>query len=117
MRAPPREPSPRFVPGDPFCSPATVWTVRCCAALGLIGVWASILLDRPIGVPLVVGAFLGAFVTTLRAQWTSQGRIAQQSAGRCVACWYDLSGLKPGTPCPECGNTRLFRECPPCTHD
>ncbi len=36
---------------------------------------------------------------------TSVRRLRRRRAGRCPACAYDLRGLPPGTPCPECGKS------------
>jgi hypothetical protein len=35
-------------------------------------------------------------------------RRARRRAGKCTHCAYDLKGLTPDTPCPECGTIRLL---------
>ena len=57
-----------------------------------------------------IGPGLAANIATFTAAWAilwlafSQARtLTRRIRGRCPACNYDLRGLAPGTPCPECG--------------
>jgi hypothetical protein len=47
----------------------------------------------PLWMPLILFAGLGAL------SW----RLDRSSTDSCAACAYDLSGLRTGAPCPECG--------------
>lgn len=38
---------------------------------------------------------------------SSTRRILRARRGLCTRCAYDLKGLSPGSPCPECGNSPL----------
>lgn len=50
--------------------------------------------------PLILGSLaLGA------AAWRLERRAMPREAGHC-SCGYDLAGLRPGQPCPECGAIR-----------
>jgi hypothetical protein len=43
----------------------------------------------------------GGWTLTALVWWMSRGA-ARVKAGACPSCRYDLSGLPPGSPCPEC---------------
>jgi hypothetical protein len=55
--------------------------------------------DTSLWLPLWIPALIALALTF--AAWRSHGR-TNRGASLCPSCNYDLSGLPPGSPCPEC---------------
>jgi len=60
---------------------------------------------RPLWLGLAADTTLFATLAWVGSQLPSAiRRRKRRRAGRCIRCGYDLAGLSPGTPCPECAN-------------
>lgn len=80
--------------------PATnlwTWNASQLRALPLHPIWRGIIVDSLIYAAAWATMFIG--IGTIR-------RALRRRAGRCTRCAYDLSGLRSGTLCPECGSAR-----------
>ncbi len=91
--------------GIPSSPPTRAWTIR---ALPLHPIWRGIIVNS---------LFYAAFWTSLFVGIGAIRRALRRRAGRCTRCAYDLSGLRSGTLCPECGAARGVHPTPRAERD
>jgi hypothetical protein len=75
------------------CPPSLCRAKNNIRLLGTIPIWRGLLLDAH----FYAATFLGLSLTPAFAR-----RLLRRPAGHCPLCNYDLAGLPPGAPCPEC---------------
>ncbi|MFM9994743.1 MAG: hypothetical protein ACKVU4_02955 [Phycisphaerales bacterium] len=61
------------------------------------------LLPDPLGFTVNTGVYAAAWFTLL-CGFSAARHLLRGQPGGCPACGYDLTGLPPSTPCPECGH-------------
>ncbi len=85
-------PRPASAPGYPFLgSWYEAWKLR---ALPLRPIWRGLAIDTAF--------YAGVSFLFLRGAAAAR-RAHRRRRARCTRCAYDLTGLQPGAPCPECG--------------
>jgi hypothetical protein len=75
------------------CPPSLCRAENNIRLLGTIPIWRGLLLDAH---------FFAATFLALGAVPALTRRVLRRAPGQCASCRYDLSGLPPGSPCPEC---------------
>jgi hypothetical protein len=96
-------PSPRPVPNTRGTKLGSIMAKRSPGQMTLSSVHARVIPLRPL--PLRLAFNVGFWYVTYAAVasvGTGLRGLARRARGRCATCNYGLSGLPPGSPCPEC---------------
>lgn len=83
-------------PVKPAIAPGLLGGFALYAPLPMSPLWPAFAADT---------LFFGAVVWSARTTIRAISRRLRIKPGHCPSCGYSLSGLAPGSPCPECGGT------------
>jgi len=91
-----------------LCTRSLVVTVACAAASLAYLVYQHRVMSDPFNPNHVLSprraiAYWSLGVTAALFFWAIRHRLKIRKPGHCQRCDYDLAGIAPGAPCPECG--------------